>query len=67
MFRNILNNVTNAKKCVLSAIINQSETIKYNPSFEEIIKLRIMEIDNNKDVKAFAAKILSSMKYELNE
>ncbi|KAL4445680.1 hypothetical protein ABPG74_006231 [Tetrahymena malaccensis] len=66
LFHNILNNTNSAKKVVLSSLISQASKINYHPSFEEIIKLRIMQIDRNQDIKNLSSQILSNCKYDMN-
>jgi hypothetical protein len=47
LFRNILNNLDFAKKTVLKALVDIHGKIKFTPTFDDIIKLRILCIDDD--------------------
>ncbi len=54
IFKDILNNKDSAKLICLRAVLNLSGKLKFSPTFDDFIKLRILRLDENKDISILA-------------
>lgn len=66
LFSDILNNMDRAKIIVLKALYSNFQLLNFQPTFDDIIKLRILIIDENPEISALAEKTLENFPHQIN-
>ena len=67
LFRYILNHMPSGKKTVLRALVAQAEALSFAPTFDDLIKLRVLMMDEDRDVKALSEKVYARFQSEVTE